>query len=202
MNKNSSVKEILAQLHKLADREKAKFKETKFGIPAGDSLGIYQADLNLIVKAIGKNSMRAIELYDSGIYEARILCAKSFTPKDITFKLAEKWISDFENWEVCDTFCMKVFACSHLAIDIIRAYYNGDREFEKRAAFATMAAYCSADKTAGNDVFMDLLPYIATASTDGRNFVKKAVSWALRSIGKRNKDLKRYLNDDTNIGLI
>jgi 3-methyladenine DNA glycosylase AlkD len=189
MNKNSSVQEILDQLNELADPDKAKFKEMKFGIPAGNSLGIYQADLNDIAKSLGKENDRALELYKSGIYEARILCAKTFRPKDLSLDLAEEWIVDFENWEVCDVFCMKLFAPSPIALDIIRAYYDREPEFEKRASFATMAGYCSADKTTGNEVFLSFLPYIIAASTDDRNFVKKAVNWALRSIGKRNRDL-------------
>ena len=191
LNKSSDTSAILETLNELADPEKARFKELKFAIPAGNSLGIYQADLNAIVKAIGKNSGRALDLYNSGVYEARILCGKTFQYNDLTMQLARKWIGDFENWEICDTFSMKLFAQSILSLNIINEYVDSEREFEKRTAFATIAGYCMADKKAENGVFRSFFAHILDQAPDDRNFVKKAISWALRSIGKRNPDLQQ-----------
>lgn len=190
MDRSASVAEIIDCLKGLSDPAKAKFKEKKFAIKAGNTLGIYQSDINTLARSIGYNSKRAIELYHSGIYEARILCAKTFRPKDLSLNLARNWINDFENWEVCDVFCMKLFAASPLAVDIIQSYSEAKGEFERRASFATIAGYCSANKKAVNSEFQGFLGLIQNASDDERLYVKKAVNWALRSIGKRNKDLQ------------
>jgi 3-methyladenine DNA glycosylase AlkD len=130
-------------------------------------------------------------LYETNIYEARILCSKIFNPKNLTEDLMDKWTSEFENWEVCDSFCMKLFAKSKWAIPKILEWTQREREFEKRAGFTVMAAYCMADKKAENEVFTSFLPIIEREADDNRIYVKKAVNWALRSIGKRNRDLQQ-----------
>ena len=183
--------EIIAELHRLGNAEKVFFKEKKFGIASKNALGIYHKDLKILAKTIGKNNNLAIKLFDSGIYEARILCSKLFSPKDITEELMEKWVQTFENWEVCDSFSMGLFAKSEFAVSKINEWYLRTAEFEKRAAFATMAAYCMADKKAENEVFEQFFALIKQAATDERLYVKKAVNWALRNIGKRNVDLHK-----------
>ena len=183
--------EIIAELHGLGNAEKVLLKEKKFGIVSKNALGIYHEDLKILAKTIGKNNDLAIKLFDSGIYEARILCSKLFSPKDITEDLMEKWVQTFENWEVCDSFSMGLFAKSEFAVLKINEWHLRTAEFEKRAAFATMAAYCMADKKAKNEVFEAFFPLIKKAATDERLYVKKAVNWALRNIGKRNVDLHK-----------
>lgn len=178
-------------MYALENQEKVVFKEKKFGIVSENSLGIYHKDLREIAKQIGKDSQLAVQLFDSGIYEARILCSKVFNPKEITEELMEKWVSTFENWEVCDSFCMGLFAKSNLALTKILEWSERKPEFEKRAAFAIMAAYCMADKKSDNALFSQFFPLIKKAATDERLYVKKAVNWALRNIGKRNIDLKK-----------
>lgn len=185
-----TYEEIIEELYVLEDQEKVIFKERKFGIVSNNSLGIYHKDLKKIAKKIGKNSQLGIELFDSGIYEARLLCSKIYHPKYVTENLMEKWVRTFENWEVCDSFCMAVFAKSDFALSKILEWSEREEEFQKRAAFATMAAYCMADKTSGNELFQQFLPIIKKAATDERLYVKKAVNWALRNIGKRNVDLR------------
>lgn len=183
--------EILNRLQQLSEPDKVAFKEKKYGIIANNSLGIYQKDIKELAKEIGKNSELAIQLFDSGIYEARILCSKLFKPKELTEVLMEKWVKTFENWEICDSFSMGLFAKSEYAVSKAIEWSARSNEFEKRAGFAIMAAYCMADKKAENGVYEALLPIVLRESTDERNFVKKAVNWALRSIGKRNKDLNK-----------
>jgi 3-methyladenine DNA glycosylase AlkD len=183
--------EIIDRLHKLANPEKVIFKERKFGVITKNSLGIYHSDLSQLAKETGKNSELALQLFNSDIYEARLLCSKIFKPIDLTEELAEKWVKTFDNWEICDSFSMGVFAKSSLAIPLINKWFAREEEFEKRAAFATMAGYCMADKKAANEVFEPFFELILSAADDERNFVKKAVNWALRSIGKRNKDLRQ-----------
>jgi len=181
--------QIISKLNKLGDKEKIVFKKSKFGIISKNSLGIYHKDLKEIAKEIGKNNRIAIELFDSGIYEARILCSKIFSPDDITESLMEKWVRTFENWEICDSFCMGLFAKSKYAVAKALEWTLRKKEFEKRAGFTIIAAYCMADKKANNEVFEQFFPIIKREADDPRLYVKKAVNWALRNIGKRNIDL-------------
>ena len=186
-----NYEEVIAKLYELQNPEKVTFKTQKFGIVAHNSLGIYHKDLKLIAKEVGKNNKLALQLFDSGIYEARILCSKIFRPKDVTEDLLEKWVSTFENWEICDSFCMGIVAKSNFALAKILEWSKRKPEFEKRASFAIMAAYCMADKKSENELFEQFFPIIKRESHDDRLYVKKAVNWALRNIGKRNIDLNK-----------
>lgn len=184
-----NYKEVIKTLNDLQNPDKVVFKKKKFGIVSNNSLGIYHKDLNALAKQLGKNNVLAIKLFDSGIYEGRLLCSKVYNPKDLTEKLMEKWVETFENWEVCDSFCMGLFAKSDLAVAKILEWTKRKPEFEKRAGFAIMAAYCMADKKSDNDLFEQFFPVILQEANDERLYVKKAVNWALRNIGKRNIDL-------------
>ena len=186
-----TFKQIISELQRLGDKDKIVLKEKKFGIVANNSLGIYHNDLKELAKLIDKDNQLAIQLFDSGIYEARILCSKLYNINDLTENLMEKWVTTFENWEICDTFCMGLFAKSKFAISKAIEWTDRENEFEKRAGFTIIAAYCMADKKANNEIFEQFLPIINRHSTDDRIYVKKAVNWALRNIGKRNKDLNK-----------
>lgn len=188
--KYNDVKDILKWLEKEADPSLMEFKLNKFGIEMKNALGLSMKQLNELVKNIEKSDQLALELYDTEVYEARIICGKIFKPKSLTMELAESWVQDFHNWEICDTFSMKIFGKSPIAKDIIYKWHDHADEFIKRAAFATMAAYCS-DRDEQNDTYDAFYELILQQSTDDRNFVKKAVNWALRSIGKRNPDLQQ-----------
>lgn len=190
-NKTLSFKQIIAELNRLGDAEKILFKEQKFGIISTHSLGVYHRDLAEIAKQTGRNNALAIQLFDSGIYEARILCSKIYNPKDLTEELIEKWVVTFENWEICDSFCMGLFAKSKFAVQKALEWTERKNEFEKRAGFTLIASYCMADKQAENSVYEQFLPLIEREATDDRIYVKKAVNWALRNIGKRNVDLNK-----------
>ncbi len=182
--------QIINILKQKANPEKILIKESKFGIRANHALGIYHKDLKELAKQIPKDDKIASELFDSGIYEARLLCSKIFNPENLTEALMDKWTSTFENWEICDSFCMGLFAKSQYAVPKAIEWSQRTREFEKRAGFTIMAAYCMADKISLNDTFEQFFPIIKGACTDERIYVKKAVNWALRNIGKRNIDLK------------
>lgn len=181
-----TLNETLTKLNELANKDKINFKAKKFGIISNNALGIYHKDLKVLAKEIGKDEQLAIQLFDTGIYEARLLCSKIFHPKNVTEALMEKWVKTFENWEVCDSFSMGLFSKSPFAIKKIGEWSTRKPEFEKRAAFATMSSYCMADKKASNEVFEAFFPIIKGAAKDDRIYVKKAVNWGLRSIGKRN----------------
>jgi len=182
--------QVIKKLELLENSEKVEIKKKKFGINAKNSLGIYHKDLKVIAKEIGQDNKLALELYDTGIYEARILCSKIYNPECITEKQMDKWVVDFENWEICDSFCMGFFAKSEYALSKANEWSETDNEFVKRAGFVIMAAYGFADKVSGNEVFESFFQPIEREAGDDRLYVKKAVNWALRNIGKRNNDLQ------------
>ncbi|MEO1381947.1 MAG: DNA alkylation repair protein [Bacteroidota bacterium] len=184
-----TVDQIIDLLRAQADPDKIAYKEAKFGIVSHNALGIYQAELNEIAKKVPKDDVIALALFDSHIYEARLLCSKIFDPKNLTEALMDKWTETFDNWEICDSFCMGLFAKSKFAVPKAIEWSNRVETFVKRAGFTTMAAYCTADKVSPNETFRQFLPLIKRACTDERLYVKKAVNWALRNIGKRNSDL-------------
>lgn len=186
-----TYQEIIDEIYRLQNPEKVRFKEKKFGVKTQNALGIYMSDLNTLARRIGKNHDMGLKLFDSGIYEAKILCSKICKPKELNEEQVEHWVSTFDNWEICDSFCMGLVAKSRLAIPKILEWSSREKEFEKRASFATLAAYTMADKKAENEKFLSFFPLILNASDDNRLYVKKAVSWALRSIGKRNQDLQK-----------
>ncbi len=183
--------EIIKCLYDLQDAEKATFKEKKFGIRSNNALGVYHKDLKIIAKDIGQDNELVIQLFDSGIYEGRLLCSKMFKPKDVTEPLMEKWVKTFENWEICDSFSMGLFSKSNFALTKILEWTERKPEFEKRAGFTIMASYCMADKKSENELFESFFSIIKREANDDRLYVKKAVNWALRNIGKRNTDLNR-----------
>lgn len=184
-----TLKNILDKLNALSNPEKVTFKEKKFGITSNNSLGIYHKDLKLLAKEIYQDNKLALELFETDIYEAKILCSKVYNPADITEELMEKWVATFENWEICDSFCMGFFTQSKYALQKTEEWSKRDEEFIKRASFTIMASYGFADKKASNEVFERFLEIIQREVDDDRIYVKKAVNWALRNIGKRNIDL-------------
>ncbi len=190
--------EIIECLYDLKDEEKVIFKEKKFGITSNNSLGIYHKELKMIAKEIGNDNELALQLFDSGIYEGRLLCSKMFKPKDVTEQLMEKWVKTFDNWEVCDSFSMGLFSKSKFALAKILEWTERKREFEKRAGFTIMASFCMADKTSKNELFEQFFPIIKREANDERLYIKKAVNWSLRNIGKRNIDLNRRAIETAN----
>jgi 3-methyladenine DNA glycosylase AlkD len=163
----------------------------RFGISSKNTYGVSIPLLRGMGKKIGKDHKLAQELWASGIHEARILAALIDDPKQVTEKQMESWVKDFESWDVCDQVCMNLFDKTEFAWKNVREWSNRDEEFVKRAAFALIASLASHDKKASDAEFEKLLPLIRGASTDERNFVKKAVNWALRGIGKRNLALNK-----------
>jgi 3-methyladenine DNA glycosylase AlkD len=187
-----NLEEVLKRLKSISNPEKVLFKQAKFGVNANNAIGVYHKDLKILAKEIGYDNQLALELFDTNIYEGRLLCSKIFNPKDITEELMEKWVTTFENWEITDSFCMGLFKYSTFAIPKIIEWTTREKEFEKRAGFTIMAAYGFANKKAENEVFETFFPIIIREANDNRIYVKKAVNWALRNIGKRNIDLKNH----------
>lgn len=187
---SSRAAQIVNELAAMGNQANVENKARRFGISTNNAVGVNQKEIRQIARTIGKDSELAIALFDSGIYEARLLCARVFDHRDLSGELMESWASEFDTWEICDSFCMGFFACSELAIEKIFAWSGRPELFVKRAAFSMMAAYGFAHKNEANGTFETFLGLIASCPSDERHYVKKGVNWALRNIGKRNPDLK------------
>jgi 3-methyladenine DNA glycosylase AlkD len=163
----------------------------RFGISGKNVLGISIPFLRQLAKKIGKDHALALLLWDSGIHEARLLACFIDEPSQVTSAQMEKWVKTFDSWDICDQCCGNLFDRTDRAYSKALVWSRRKREFEKRAGFVLMAALSVHDKKAGNKVFLSFLPILRREAWDERNFVKKAVNWALRQIGKRNRFLNR-----------
>jgi 3-methyladenine DNA glycosylase AlkD len=162
-----------------------------FGISAEKISGGWSVpELKKLAREIGWNHALAEQLWASGIFEARLLAPLVDEPAKVSGKQMDRWAKDFDNWAVCDGACINLFRYTKFAYPKCLAWSSRREEFVKRAAFALMAGLAVADKAAGDEAFLNFLPSIKTAAVDERNFVKKAVNWALRQIGKRNRRLR------------
>lgn len=185
------INEILIELKSLSNPEIKAFKAKRFGIDCDNSWGIYQKDIASLAKKIGKNTSVGIQLFETGNYDTQLLCAKICKPKEISEEVLDKWITHFNTWEICDSFCMQLFKFHPLAIKKAKEWSKKTNEFEKRTGFVLMATYGFADKNAKNEVFEQFFPILIEHANDNRIYIKKAVNWALRQIGKRNVDLQK-----------
>jgi 3-methyladenine DNA glycosylase AlkD len=182
--------EIVKKLRTLSNPENVKGM-SRFGINPENTLGISIPVLRKMAKEIGKNHTLAQELWSVGIHEARILSCFIDDPKKVTEEQMESWVLDFDSWDVCDQCCMNLFDKTPYAVTKAIEWGSRDETFVKRAGFAIMASLAFHDKKAGDDIFIQFLDEIKKQSEDDRNFVKKAVNWALRQIGKRNSSLNK-----------
>ena len=182
-----TYEQVLTRLKRLANPENVAGM-ARFGINSKGTLGISIPTLRRLAREIGRDHELALRLWKSGFHEARILAGFVADPAKLTEALAERWVNDFDSWDVCDQVAALL---EHVpfARKKIRQWAASDREFVKRAAFAMIAGLAVHDKAAADAQFEPFLRLIRRASTDNRNFVKKAVNWALRSIGKRNRRL-------------
>jgi 3-methyladenine DNA glycosylase AlkD len=144
-----------------------------------------------MAEKIGVDHQLAQDLWASGIHEARILAGMIDDPKLVTEEQLEHWVVDFDSWDVCDQCCSNLFDRTPFAHKKAVEWSKRGEEFVKRGGFVLMAALAVHDKTAGDQAFEAFFPIIKREATDDRNFVKKAVNWALRNIGKRNESLNR-----------
>jgi 3-methyladenine DNA glycosylase AlkD len=159
----------------------------RFGIrPTTMVYGMSMPVLRQMAKDIGKNHALALELWQAGVHEAQILATLIDDWKQVTEAQMETWVRDFDSWDVCDQCCINLFRKTPWAHQKAVAWSAEDTEFVKRAGFVLMATLAVHDKKAGDEAFERFLPIIQREAGDSRNFVKKAVNWALRQIGKRN----------------
>jgi len=162
-----------------------------FAIDIENTLGVALPDLRRLAKEIGRDHALALTLWRSGIHDARLLASMIAVPADTDLALAENWAADFRSWDVCDQCCTNLLRKTDFARSLVTHWRGREEELVKRAAFAMIAVLAVHDKKADDDIFIAWLGLIEEAAMDLRNLVKKAVSWALRQIGKRNTVLNQ-----------
>ncbi len=183
------AKSLLKELRSKADPTAVEGMK-RFGISGGKIYGISVPELRSIAKSLGSDHQLAAELWRTGVHEARILASMVDDPKLLTAAQMEIWVQDFDSWDLCDHCCGNLFDKTKFAFEKAKEWSTRKAEFEKRAGFALIAELAVHDKSSTDPKFEEFLALIEKiGAEDDRNFVKKAVNWALRQIGKRNSRL-------------
>jgi 3-methyladenine DNA glycosylase AlkD len=181
---------VLSELRALAD-PKVRSQMAHFGVHVEKAHGISTPQLHLLAKKIGKNNQLANQIWSAGIHEAKCLAALISEPAKVTESQMERWARTFDSWDVVDAACCYLFVFAAPAWKKAIEWSRRKEEFVKRAAFSLMAYLAYKDKSAADAKFLQLLAIVEREALDERHFVKKAVNWALRNIGKRNRALNR-----------
>jgi 3-methyladenine DNA glycosylase AlkD len=184
----ATAEEILAKLASSGSRRNVQGM-AKFGMSSAGRLGVPVPQMRRLAKEIGRDHRLARALWKTGVPEARIVAAMVGEPDKVTEAEMDRWVRDIDSWDVCDQVCMNLFEKAPFARARIRQWSTREEEFVKRCAYSLLACLAWHDKAAPDSDFIAMLPVIVSGATDDRNFVKKAVSWALRTIGKRNARL-------------
>jgi len=177
--------EAIAELHSLADSAVVR-SLSRFGLPTKHALGISAPKLHALAKRIGRDQALSLRLWETGVHEARVLAALVGEPDRVTKRQMDRWVGDFDSWGVCDACCGVLFVYSSDAMEMAFKWSRDKREYVKRAGFALMASMAVHQKSLADSAFVPMLRAIREQSADERGFVRKAVNWALRQIGKRN----------------
>jgi 3-methyladenine DNA glycosylase AlkD len=162
----------------------------RFGIVGKNRLGLSVPAMRAIARTLGRDHTLALALWETGIPDARIVGSMVADPKLLTSRQMDSWVKGFASWDVCDQTCLNAFSKSPLAWRKVAVWAQRKDEFVRRAAFALLATLAVHDKQAPDQDFITALALVEDSSGDDRNFVKKAVNWALRNIGKRNTALR------------
>jgi 3-methyladenine DNA glycosylase AlkD len=186
--RSHDVADVVLMLEKRASK-KTKDGMARYGIPSDKAFGIPVGVLKQLAKSLGPSHTLAAALWKTGHYEARMLATFVDEAEQVTPEQMERWCKDFDNWAICDTACFALFDRTPHAFKKIPAWAKSKEEFVKRAAFALLASLTVHAKAAPDAEFLRCLPLVEKAAQDPRNFVKKSVNWALRSVGKRSRAL-------------
>lgn len=185
MTDAASAEAVLAELRALGS-ETNRAGMARYGINTERAFGISIAVLRPIARRLKRDHALAAALWDSGWHEARLLAAFIDEPAKVSSRQMDRWAADFDSWDLCDQACSNLFVKTPFVETKIAEWADDEREFVRRAAFALLAAYAVHGKDVPDSRFLAFLPIIARRATDPRNFVKKAVNWSLRQIGKRS----------------
>jgi 3-methyladenine DNA glycosylase AlkD len=181
--------QVIAALHQSANPQVVAGM-ARFGSRPAQALGISIPVLRKMAKALGRNHSLALELWASSLHEARILASMIDDPRLVSEHQMEAWVKDFDSWDICDQVCGNLFDKTPSAFQKAVEWCHREPEFVRRAGFVMMAELAVHDKLASDEAFLPFFPLMKQYATDERNFVKKAVNWALRQIGKRNATLR------------
>jgi 3-methyladenine DNA glycosylase AlkD len=185
-----TVRRAVAELIRRGDKRNVEGM-AHFGIRSKKVYGVSKPEMDEMARSIGKNHSLGLQLWNTGIHDARLLGMLICDPEYVTSAQMERWVRDFDNWDVCDGTCCHLFVDAKPAWEKAFSWTSRNREFEKRAGFALAAYLAIHVKTACDAAFRKFLKAIEREAWDERNFVRKAVNWALRNIGKRNRRLNR-----------
>jgi 3-methyladenine DNA glycosylase AlkD len=181
--------QIIADLKRQANARNVEGM-ARFGIRPANVLGISMPALRKMAKEFGRDHATTLALWDSGIHEARILASMIDEARLVSPEQMDAWVNDFDTWDVCDQVCGNLFDKTPFAYQKAVEWCHEEKEFVRRAGFVMMAELAVHDKKAQDEAFLQFFPLIKQYAGDERNFVKKAVNWALRQIGKRNGHLR------------
>ena len=184
------VKQVVDRLKSLGD-PKAVEGMARFGIQSSNSFGVSVPKLRTLAREVGGDHHLALKLWETGLHDARLLATMIDDPEEVTIDQMDKWVRDFDSWDVVDGSCGNLFDKTPFAVAKAKDWCKREEEFVKRAGFVLMAELAVHDKEAKDKVFLDFLPVIIGGASDSRNLVKKAVNWSLRQIGKRNLKLNK-----------
>ena len=179
------AKAILAEL-KVLGSEESRAGQARFGINTKRAYGVSIANLRPMARRLKRDHDLAVALWETSVHEARILAAFVDEPAKVTPAQMDAWVAEFDSWDLCDQACSNLFARTPQVEKKIAKWAKDKREFVRRAAFALLAAHAVHGKKVSDRDLLAFLPLIEEYSTDPRNFVRKAVNWALRQIGKRS----------------
>jgi 3-methyladenine DNA glycosylase AlkD len=182
------VRDALAWLERRGTRRDREGM-ARYGIVANKAFGVSVSNIRQLGKRLGRDHDIAAALWETGWYEARMLCAFVDEPARVTPAQMDRWARDFDNWAICDTLCFHLFDRTPHAWRKVGQWSRRPEEFVKRAAFALLASLGLHDKETGDEPFLRSLALIERGASDDRNFVKKGASWALRAVGRRNPEL-------------
>lgn len=185
MNYSAIFDDIIDKLKAMSNPDFIKGM-ARFGITPENTFGVSIPSLRKIAKETKKNHALAQQLWESGFRETMILASMIDEPEMVTQEQMEQWVLDFDYWEICDQCCMNLFEKTGFAYEKAIEWSSRNEEFVKRAGFVIMARLAVSDKKADDSRFEQFFPMMVREADDERNFVKKAVNWALRQIGKRN----------------
>jgi 3-methyladenine DNA glycosylase AlkD len=182
------LRSVIAELSAIGSEEN-RAGMARFGINTARAFGISMKALEPLARKYRRNHRLAAELWASGYHEARLLAVLIDDPKEVTPAQMDSWAGDLDSWDLCDQACLKLFVRSPFVEDKIVEWAADEREFVRRAGFALLASYAVHGKDTPDATIVRFLGLVEEHSTDGRNFVRKAVNWALRQIGKRSPAL-------------
>jgi 3-methyladenine DNA glycosylase AlkD len=179
------VEEVFAELRLMGTKKNVEGM-AKFGIRAANAYRVSKSRLDVLAKRVGRNHGLGLRPRESGVHGARILAGMISRPEKVRAARMEQWVRGFDNWDTCDGTCCHLFVFAKPAWTKAFACTRRTSEFQKRAGFAMAAYLAYRDKSPGDAKFLNFLKIIEREADDERNFVCKAVNWALRNIGKRN----------------